>query len=72
MRFRACGYCEFWEPIKAPGGFCKRHAPRPFQVTFTSADPSDIPEMAHWPYLEEDDWCGEFLLDIEKQEGREP
>lgn len=53
-----CEDCRFWEYVQLDGddrrvGICRRHAP---SGIFTSE--ADL--CFEWPFVGDDDWCGEF------------
>jgi hypothetical protein len=48
-----CADCKFFDRAgenAIADGQCRRRAPRDNDVG-----------LAHWPYVEEHDWCGEFV-----------
>lgn len=53
---RACGKCQFWQPVRDNEGECRRHAPR--SVAFNVDDRTRY--EAHFPETTAADWCGEF------------
>ena len=54
-----CSKCRFYLPEVDDVGLCARYAPRPF----TARRPVDSFDYvdALWPFVNSNDWCGEFL-----------
>jgi hypothetical protein len=52
---RLCGNCGFFAADK---GQCRRYAPRPFT---RHPQPEDELKLdAFWPWVQPEDWCGEY------------
>lgn len=55
-----CAYCLYFDEDIA-GPKCIRHAPKPVVRDFEHYE-EDKPQVeAHWPYVGDEDRCGEFL-----------
>jgi len=62
-----CGSCRFWfDYPAAPGGECRRYAPRPRAVTPARLEAEAAGLAGHpefftwWQHTDIDDWCGEW------------
>jgi len=54
-----CCDCLFYEPEDAYSGTCRRYAPRPSNLELAEDEAVPLP-TAVWPFVQSDDWCGEF------------
>ena len=56
-----CKSCLYRKPDRRPEfinhGFCRRHPPQIAAMLYDGISP--CPE-SHWPWVEPDDWCGEY------------
>lgn len=57
MSLRQCVNCDFFFVEEDHRhNQCRRHAPRPSELN---------QETSVWPRVKDDDWCGEFALDLD-------
>ncbi len=60
---KSCRNCMFRYPDKRPeyegSGYCRRHPPQVSQ--WTHPDYNGPQYDQHWPWMNADDWCGEYL-----------
>ena len=62
---KRCIYFDDWEGGSG-NGTCKRYAPRP-KLRSKLRFVDDANEFyATWPVVHEEEWCGEFKLDYDK------
>ena len=69
--FASCDQCRFWQEIPDGEltGHCRRYAPRPVQFAQTqTADETRGAQDGVWPTTDSDAWCGEFAINLAKQE----
>ena len=52
----ACAECRYFRDADNEAGLCRRYAPRPALF----ADGDDGAEIAVWPIVAEDEWCGDW------------
>ena len=53
-----CGNCRFWEREESgrSSGWCQRYPPQPV----AAGDSMDVQNWCQFPWVDEDEWCGEF------------
>ena len=61
MNAPACGNCYYWRrqehTLSKIAGHCHRHAP---VTIWVDNGPDDRGYGNQWPFVNEDDWCGEY------------
>lgn len=55
-----CASCRFYKPhnMQRHDGYCRRHAPSPVVNQQNMKD--QVLQLAEWPTVSGDNWCGEF------------
>lgn len=66
---RTCQDCWYYRRVAEGTGTCHRHPPRPRTILDPDSDGHGL--IAMWPQVEDEDFCGEHLPRIRKDDNDE-
>ncbi len=67
-----CKDCKWWIILgeEEPSGQCRKLSPRHTVGDISNEENPALAEEAAWPWTQDDDWCGEFVINEQRSSPR--